>query len=393
LVGAVLVLATLDTKGEEARFLADAIRARGCDPRLVDLSVGGRGVDAPASLPVDQAMERVAVGAAEMVGAAVGRGEVAGVIGLGGGRGTWLATAVMRTLPLGLPKLMVSTVASRDVHPFVGHSDIAMMPSVVDVAGLNGILRAVLRNAAGAICGMAAPPGAAEPTVSQHARVALTMFGVTTPAGTRIRVALEALGYEVVVFHANGVGGATMEQLIAAGEFVGVVDLSTTELADDLVGGIRGAGPHRLEAAGARGVPQVVVPGAVDVVNFGPPDTVPARFAERRLHAHSPTTTLMRTSIGESATLGGVVAAKLNRATAPVTVLLPMGGFSSLDAPGGPFEDAAADRAFADALREALRDGIALHEVPDHINSEALKEAVVEAVRNTFPTPVPAEPR
>ena len=213
------------------------------------------------------------------------------------------------------------------------------------------------------------------------------MFGVTTAGGARVRAALEALGYEVVVFHANGVGGATMEELIGQGCFAGVVDWTITELADELVGGIRSAGPRRLEAAGARGLPQVVVPGAIDVVNFGPRETVPARYAGRRLHAHTPSTTLLRTSADESAALGRLVAAKLNRATGPVVVLAPLGGFSALDAPGGPFEDPAADVAFAEALRAGLRPGIVLRELPEHINSEPFVRAVVEAALSVCPAP------
>jgi uncharacterized protein (UPF0261 family) len=401
----IVVLATLDTKADEARFLAEQIRARGGQPCLVDLGVGGR-ADFPgditrqavaqaagaawaevAALPKDQAMARMAAGGAAIVGEMVARGEVAGVSGIGGGQGTWLASAVMRALPLGLPKLMVSTVASRDVSVFVGHSDLVMMPAVVDVAGLNAILRAVLDNAAGAICGMAS--GAPRPleAESSRSRLALTMFGVTTAGGARVRAALEAAGYEVVVFHANGVGGATMEELIGQGWFAGVVDWTITELADELVGGIRGAGAGRLEAAGARGLPQVVVPGAIDVVNFGPPETVPARFAGRRLHAHTPTTTLLRTSADECAALGRLVAAKLNRATGPVVVLAPLGGFSALDAPGGPFEDPIADVAFAGALRRGLRPDIVMRELPEHINAEPFARAVVEAALSVCPAP------
>jgi uncharacterized protein (UPF0261 family) len=213
------------------------------------------------------------------------------------------------------------------------------------------------------------------------------MFGVTTAGGNRVRAALEDAGCEVVVFHANGAGGATMEELVARGLFAGAVDLTITELADELVGGLRTAGPRRLEAAGARGLPQVVVPGGIDVVNFGAPESVPARFKGRRLHAHTPATTLMRTSIDESRALGALVAEKLNRALGPVRVLVPEGGFSALDAPGAPFENEAADAAFVSALEAELRPGIPVERLPDHINSETFARAVVRAMLSVRAAP------
>jgi len=395
-MGRIVVLATLDTKAEEARFLAECIRARRHEPWIVDLGTGGAPAfpgDTPreavvgaagltwpalAGRPKGEAMAAVVAGAGALVRAMVDRGQIAAVVGIGGGQGTWLATAVMRSLPLGFPKLMVSTAASRDVSAFVGHADVAMLPSVTDIAGLNSLLRPILTNAAAAACGMA--EGVPLPAAPTRPRLALTMFGVTTAGGGRVRALLEEAGCEVVVFHANGAGGATMEELIGQGLFAGVVDWTTTELADELVGGIRGAGPRRLEAAGARGVPQVVVPGALDVVNFGPPESVPTRFAGRRFHAHTPAATLMRTSAAESAALGELIADKLNRARGPVRVLIPEGGFSALDAPGRPFEDREADACFTGALLAALRPEIAVERSVEHINSESFAGAVAGAM-------------
>ncbi len=399
--GVILVLGTLDTKLPEIAFLAECIRARGYRPWIVDLSLReapGGVADVPRekileaagtsphnleAMPKSEAMGAVAAGAGVLVRAMVENGEATAVVAVGGGQGTWLASSVMRALPLGFPKLIASTIANRDIAPFVGYRDVTMMPTVVDLAGLNSILKPILANAAGAICGMAGVT-AASPQPPKP-RLALTMFGVTTLCATRARAALETAGFEVVVFHANGVGGATMEDLVREGYFVGVVDLTTTELIDELVGGICSAGPHRLEAAGVLGLPQIVVPGAMDVVNFGPPESVPARFAERRLHAHTPVATLMRTSVEESAVVGKIMAQKLNRGRGRITVLIPIGGFSALDAPGGPFEDRAANEAFVLSLRQFLNPAIVVREFPDHINSERFAQAVIDATLMACP--------
>jgi uncharacterized protein (UPF0261 family) len=274
---------------------------------------------------------------------------------------------------VGLPKLMVSTMASGDTRPYVDTKDICMLYSVVDVAGLNRLSRRILANAAAAIAGMLlAPPLTA---AQDRPLIGATMFGVTTPCVTRAREVLEAAGYEVLVFHATGTGGRAMEDLVRGGFLEGVLDITTTELADELVGGVLSAGPHRLEAAGACGVPQVVCPGALDMVNFGPPETVPPQFEGRLFYRHNPTVTLMRTTPDESAELGRQVAAKLNAARGPVSFLLPLGGVSAIAGPGQPFYSPEADEAFRRELRAHLQPRVHLRELAEHINDPAFAEA------------------
>ena len=314
----VVVLATLDTKGEEAAFVADRIRERGHTAWLIDLSLLSPPVVAPdtdreqlaraediAGLPRAQAMEVVANGASRVVREMLDRGEAHGVIGIGGGTGTWMGTTIMRSLPLGFPKVMVSTLSSRD-----GRSDIMVMPSVADIAGLNSVLTPILANAAAAICGMV--EGARVEVDRSRPTIGMTMFGLTTRGGTFARRVLEAAGCEVVVFHATGSGGATMEDLIRRGAFAGVLDWTTTEVTDHLCGGVCDAGPTRLDAAAAAGIPQVVVPGAIDMINIS--GAIPKRFARRTYHMHLPTVPLIRTSARESREIGAWIARKLNRA-------------------------------------------------------------------------------
>jgi uncharacterized protein (UPF0261 family) len=394
----IAVLVTLDTKSEEARFVADCIRRRGHQPWIVDLGIAGLSpfdgdtsradvaeaagttAAAIAALQRAEAMEVAAGGATTLVQAMVARGEIQAVIGIGGGTGTWLGTTVMRALPLGFPKLMVSTLGSRD-----GTTDIMVMPSVADVSGVNRLLGPILANAAAAVCGMAEGTGVkldiSRPTI------ALTMFGVTTRGGTLVRQFLEAAGCEVVVFHANGTGGRTMEDLIAQGTFAGVLDWTTSEVTDEIAGGICTAGPDRLEAAGAHGIPQVVVPGAVDVINIR--GAIPRRFAKRTYHMHLPTVPLIRTSARESREIGAFIARKLNQANGPVRVLIPEGGYSALDAAGGPFEDHKANAAFVAALRSDLRPEIPVELLPQHINSEAFARAAADAMLAMVRVPVP----
>ena len=296
-----------------------------------------------------------------------------GVLAAGGSGGTAIATAAMRALPIGVPKLVVSTMASGDTSGYVDVSDVGVLPAVTDVAGLNSISAGVLARAAAAMAGMVTMTpvdlGEARPVV------AATMFGVTTPAVTAARAELERRGYEVLVFHATGTGGRTMESLVEAGLVAGVLDLTTTELADDLVGGVLSAGPHRLEAAGHRGVPQVVSLGALDMVNFGPRETVPEQFADRTLYVHNPTVTLMRTTPAECAELGRRVGAKLSAATGPVALFVPLRGISAIAGEGGPFFDPDADAALLAGLRETLAPQVEVHEVDAHINDEAFAAA------------------
>ena len=281
----------------------------------------------------------------------------------------------MRALPIGVPKLMVSTLASGDTRPYVGAVDVTMMYSVVDISGVNSISSRIMTNAAAAIAGMA---GATPPQIEHRPLVGATMFGVTTPCVTRARERLEALGYEVLVFHATGTGGRSMEALVAGGFFAGVLDVTTTELADELVGGVLSAGPERLEAAGRHGVPQVVSLGALDIVNFGPRETVPPQFERRNLYVHNPTVTLMRTTAEECGALGRTIGRKLTAAVGPVAVFVPLRGVSMIDVDGQPFRDAEADEALFDGLRESLDSRIEVHELDLDVNDGRFAEAMAD---------------
>lgn len=398
------VLATLDTKAEEAGFLLERFRRAGATAWLIDIGIrdaGAAGTDAAfsrrsvlaaagsdqdelASLDKTEALQTMASGAGAVLRRLLAEGRLAGVLGIGGGQGTWLAATAMRTLPLGVPKAIVSTVIGRSpVH--VRASDIVMIPSITDMSGLNRILVPVLARAVD----MIVAAGSTEaPAPADRPLVGMTMFGVTTAGGTVVRRRLEDGGHETAVFHANGNGGRTLESLIAEGALTGVLDWTITELADELVGGIASAGPERLRAAAANRIPQVVVPGALDVVNFGAPDTVPERFRDRLLHAHTPESTLMRTSAEESARLGQLVAERLNRAApGSVAVVIPTDGFSAVGAPGGPFHDPDADRAFADALR-ARADGYPVLDVAGNINDAGVAERAVDVFLDLLPSPM-----
>ena len=393
--GRVIVLATLDTKAEEVRLVAHEISKHGCTPWVVDLGIAGTASfsgDTPretvaaagdAVLGSQSQAEKAAnmsamqLGAVQIVNDMLARGEIAGVIGIGGGQGSWLASGVMRQLPIGFPKVLIST-AGPAPGQYVGSTDIMAVFSITDMAGLNRVVRPILINAAAAVCGMAQDP----PSVldSGVPTVALTMYGITSEGAVLVKRALERGGYEVLTFHANGVGGRTMEELIDRRLCSAVLDWSITELADELVGGICSAGPDRLHAAGAEGLPQVVVPGGIDVVNFAERDTVPPQFSDRRFYMHTPNATLMRTSIEENERLGNIVAAKLNVARGPVTVLIPQQGYSVLSGPGAPFFDAAADQAFSSALKERLSAAVEVIELPCNINDPTFGAAAAEAM-------------
>jgi uncharacterized protein (UPF0261 family) len=383
----VAILGTLDTKEDEFRFLRQRIESAGLATLVVDAGVlapprltphipheevaraGGRELHhLLKEKDRGKSVETMAAGAAVVIRRLYEEKRIHGLISLGGSAGTTIGTAAMRGLPIGFPKLMVSTLASGNTRPYVGTKDIAMMYSVVDIAGLNSLSRRVLGNAAAAIVGMVKQ----EEVEDEDSRplIAATMFGVTTPCVTAACRFLEEHGFEVVVFHATGTGGLAMEGLIADGLVAGVLDITTTELADETAGGVLSAGPHRLEAAGARGVPQVVCPGAIDMVNFGPPDTVPEKYKARRLYMHNPNVTLMRTTPEECAEIGRITAEKLNRARGPVVVVMPLRGVSAIDAVGEPFEWPEADRAYLDSLRKALSPRIRLIEIDSHINDE-----------------------
>jgi uncharacterized protein (UPF0261 family) len=386
----VVLVGTLDTKGEEYAFLRGRLRLAGIPTLLVDVGTAGPPRTAPdvpreevaAATGVDlaglsdrgAAVQAMCAAAPVVVRRLFDEGRCHGVLAAGGSGGTAIATAAMRALPLGVPKLMVTTMASGDVSAYVGVSDVVLAPAVTDVAGLNSVSQRVLANAAAAIAGMVTAPQL--PTAERRQVVAATMFGVTTLAVTAAREELERRGYEVLVFHATGTGGRTMESLVEAGLVAGVLDVTTTELADDLVGGVLSAGPHRLDAAGRRGVPQVVSLGALDMVNFGPRDTVPERFAGRNLYVHNPSVTLMRTTAEECAELGRRVGAKLSAATGPVALFVPLCGISAISGEGGPFWDPEADAALRAGLRETLAPSVEMHEVDAHVNDPAFAVAM-----------------
>ena len=399
-MGTIVVLGTFDTKGIEHRFLAERVRDLGHEPLLVD--GGGFGVpQIEADIPrervaaeggIDLAalqargdrgemVTAMAAAAAAVVRRLHAQGKLMAIVSMGGSGGTAIGTAAMRALPLGVPKVMVSTLASGNVAPYLDISDIVMIPAVSDVAGLNAFTRGQFSRAAATVCtlvdtniGLAA---AGEGSGTKPLIVA-SMFGNTTPCVERARSLIEAAGRDVVVFHATGTGGRTMEALIESGTVAGVLDVTTTEWADELVGGILGAGPTRLDAAAQRGIPAVIAPGCLDMVNFGAPETISPAFAGRRFHRHNAQVTLMRTTPEECRDLGRILAQKVNASVGPVTVLLPLGGISMIAVPGQPFHDPSADDALFSAIRKWLSPGIPLVELDCAINDPPFAEACVE---------------
>lgn len=392
----IAILGTMDTKGDEHAFVARLIQQRGHRVLIIDTGTLGEpklkpdvtrqevataaGIDLAAIAAKrdrGEAVRAMSLGAPVILSRLAEAKKIDGVISLGGGGGTAIGTAAMRALPVGFPKVMVSTLASGNTAQYVGVKDIVMFPSIVDVAGLNRISRQILTRAAGAICGMVeAVPQAGE----DRPIIVASQFGNTTACVDRARKILEDAGYEVLVFHATGVGGRTMESLIDAGLVTGVLDITTTEWADELVGGVLSAGPTRLEAAAKTGVPAIVTPGCLDMVNFHAPETVPAKFQGRNFYAHNPQVTLMRTTPAECAQLGNIIAQKLNASTGPVTVLIPRNGISVISAPGQPFHDRPADEALFDALKANLRRDIEVIEMDCVINDPAFAEACAQAL-------------
>jgi uncharacterized protein (UPF0261 family) len=379
-VAVVVLLGTLDTKGHEYAYLRDRLREQGVDVLLVDAGVTEPLVEPDLAVWRSRygdrgaAVEESARRAEELVRRLHGEGRLDGIMALGGSGGTAIATQAMRALPVGVPKLMVSTMASGDTRPYVGAVDVTMTYSVVDIAGINAVSARILANAAAARAGMVtAPPPEVD---SGKPLIAASMFGVTTPCVTAARERLEELGYEVLVFHATGTGGQSMEALMRGGFIAGVLDITTTELADDLVGGALSAGPERLEAAGELGLPQVVSLGALDMVNFGPRDSVPERFRDRLFYEHNPTVTLMRTTPDECAELGRRIARKLNAAQGPLTLFVPLRGVSMIAVEGQPFHDPEADEALVGALREGIDPSVDVRELDTDINDPAFAEAM-----------------
>ena len=393
----VYVIGTMDTKGSEFAFITDMIESSGVSTCVVDTGILGEPQFIP-DVSADEVAQAggsslqalrdegdrgnsvavMAQGAATLVAEKHAAGEIDGIISLGGSAGTTIGTTAMQALPVGVPKLMVSTLASGDTSPYVQSKDICMMYSVVDIAGINRLSRQILTNAAGAIVGMVTsytPWGTTDKPL-----IAATMFGVTTPCVTKAREILEAAGYEVLVFHATGTGGRAMEDLVKGGFLAGVLDVTTTELADELVGGILSAGPERLEAAGQAGLPQVIAPGALDMVNFGPPNTVPEKFNERHFYQHNPTVTLMRTTAEETAELGKIMARKLSEAKGPTTVLIPTQGVSAIDKTGQPFDSPEARDAWRENLKAHIGDNVTVIEMDVHINDDEFAAKLAETL-------------
>ncbi|MBC8159902.1 MAG: Tm-1-like ATP-binding domain-containing protein [Roseiflexaceae bacterium] len=391
----VVLLGTPDTKGREFDFLRTRVQAAGCATILIDAGTLGEplaqpditraelaaaaGVDATAlaaNRDRGTAIQAMADGASSIVQRLFAEGRLHGIIGLGGSGNATLATQAMRTLPVGLPKLLVSTMASGDTRPYVGATDITLMYSVVDIAGINQISERILSNAAAAIAGMAQNYVNFQPKGTTRPLITASMFGVTTPCVTMARERLEQLGYEVLVFHATGTGGQAMEALIGGGFIAGSLDITTTELADELVGGVLSAGPQRLEAAGRSGVPQVVSLGALDMVNFGPFESVPDTFRNRNLYRHNAAVTLMRTTAQECAELGRTIAAKLNAAQAPTAVFIPLRGVSAIATAGQPFYDPAADQALITQLKASIGAHVHVYELDMDINDPRFAAAM-----------------
>ena len=388
----VVLIGTMDTKSEEYAWISDRVLAHGVKTVIVDVGsfseAPASGVDVEAAEVAragggdltalreagdrGAAMEVMASGAAAIVVRLYAKGQLDGVLGVGGSGGSSVASRAMRALPVGVPKLLVSTMASGDVSPYVGEVDVTLMHAVVDVAGINSVSRQIFSNAAAAVSAMAVDHEARgnAPEEDRRPIVGLSMFGLTTPAVDEAREELVRLGYEPLVFHATGAGGRAMEKLVRDGRLAGVLDLTTTELADDLVGGVLSAGPHRLEAAAEKGVPQVVSLGALDMANFGPRETVPAEFEDRRFVIHNSAVTLMRTTAEENTELGRRIGAKLAAGHGPVALHLPLRGLSGIDEDGGPFRDAEADEALFSALRGTLEGSrVEIIDVDAHINS------------------------
>jgi uncharacterized protein (UPF0261 family) len=391
----VVVVGALDTKGEEFRFVRDLIAAQGLDTLLVDFGVMADPSvtpDVPAATvaqagghPLAElraggdktlAMETMAAGLEQVVKDLYAAGRLGGILGMAGSGGTAIATRAMRALPIGVPKVMASTVAGGDVSAFTGTVDITMIPTIVDVAGINSISRRIYANAANAVAGMVR--GELPAITDTKPLITASMFGNTTACVTRAQHALEAQGYEVLVFHATGTGGRTLESLIASGFITANLDLTTTELADYVCGGVMNAGPDRMLAAAAQGIPTILAPGCVDMCNFWGMETVPEKYHGRNLYKWNPNVTLMRTTPAENVRIGELIAAAANAAQGPVAILLPLNGVSQLDSPGGMFWDPAADAACYETIKAQVKSGIPVIELDCNINDPAFADRAVD---------------
>lgn len=382
----ICVIGTLDTKGKEFQFIKELIESRGfrtfCihtgvfEPMFaadvsngeITAAVGEDIRDIAAAHDRAWATDCISRGLKVLLPRLYAEKKFDAVISAGGSGGTSMAAPAMRALPIGVPKMIISTMASGDVSQYIDTSDLILIPSIVDVEGLNDISRRIFTNAVNALCGMLHFSG--EVLSDGKPLLAATMFGVTTPCVKKAKEFLEDQGYEVLVFHATGAGGRSMEALVEAGFIKGVLDITTTEWCDEIVGGVLRAGPHRLEAAGRMGIPQVVSVGALDMVNFGPWETVPAQYAQRKLYRHNPTVTLMRTTAEELIQIGSVIAEKLNGAAGRTALMLPLKGLSAIDVEGGPFYDPAADLALFETLRREVHSNVERIEMECAVNDE-----------------------
>ena len=392
----IVLVGSLDTKGAEFAFVKTLVEKEGLQTLVVDFGVmgtpefepdigresvataGGSRLDYLASgSRKDEAMKVMADGLAEVVSELHDDGRLDGVFGMGGTGGTSIATTAMRALPVGVPKVMISTVASGDVSAYAGTKDIAFIPSIVDVAGINRISRRIYANGAGAIVGMVkqyVPPALND----EKPLIAASMFGNTTKAVAHAGGIVEKSGYEVLVFHATGTGGRTMESLIAEGHIQGLMDITVTELADYVCNGVFDAGPERCQAAGEAGIPVVLVPGCVDMANFGSINTVPPQYRDRQLYEWNPNVTLLRTNMEENVEIGAMLAAAANSASGPVAIMLPLKGVSMLDSEGERFWDPQADRACFEAIKSTVNPGIAVVELEHNINDQSFSAAVAD---------------
>jgi uncharacterized protein (UPF0261 family) len=393
----VVIVGALDTKGEEFEFVRDLIQARGLETIVVDFGVLAEPTFTPdvsadsvaqaAGASLDElrkskdktnSMRVMAEGLSKVVIDLFEQGRLGGILGMAGSGGTSIATTAMRSLPVGVPKLMVSTIASGDISQYVGTKDITMMPSVVDVSGLNSFSRKIYANAAAAMVGMVSVE--LPEVTDENPLITASMFGNTTQAIDHARKLLEGKGYEVLVFHATGAGGRTMESLIEAGFITANLDLTTTELADEVCGGVLSAGPERLMAAARKSVPTVLVPGCVDMANFWGIDTVPEKYIYRQLYEWNPNVTLMRTNIEENQAIGEMIAKAANQSTGPVAVMIPLKGVSQLDSPGSAFWHPEANQACFNAIKDNLKPGIAVIEMDLNINEPKFSEKAVEVL-------------
>ncbi|NCF65939.1 MAG: UPF0261 family protein [Chloroflexi bacterium] len=390
----IAVIGALDTKGQEFSFVKAAIEQRGHRTLVVNTGVVGKPLFEPDITAAQvaeaggtsladlrqqadrgTAIDVMTSGVAIIANELYSQGKIDGILGMGGSAGTVIATSAMRELPVGFPKAMVTTLAAGDTTSYVGIKDIVLIPSVVDVAGVNRISARIYANAVGAIVGMVET---AVPEIEERPLIAASMFGNTTELVDQCRAILDERGYETLVFHATGTGGRTMESLIADGYFAGVLDVTTTEWADELLGGVLSAGPERLDAAAKQGLPQVIAPGCVDMANFWAPDTIPDKYKDRKFYLWNPNISLMRTTPAENAQLGRILAEKANQSTGPVAFFLPQKGVSILDSPGGEFWWPEANEALFAAIKENVRDDIPVIELDNNINDEAFARAVTE---------------